>query len=329
MSKFKPKMSIMLSDSDSDSDSNVVVARSIENIRDSMLEYFNSYNEMIIGSMTLGNLFFDIYTALEGNGRYEFIADSCDDSNCVLIKRENPLQHIPISDIYKSKFILPASEVVSCDICIIKSYILLDRDEYNTTTYIQQYLIVLREICLQTYANYLNEIRKLTSVETGINLVVIPQIYKVTKRENKISIYMRKINNIEIKQTQHVFSKWDKIIKSVFNWFEQNNLFHNDTAHRNVYFTIIDKRKKLAIIDFGEAYSNVPSFSTIVQEKDTGYYRDQDFKHFKAWLNGIYPEEFMFDEVQDRGMYGGLKTIKRRIKMIKGRKGRKTRKLYR
>jgi hypothetical protein len=139
---------------------------------------------------------------------------------------------------------------------------------------------------------------------------------------------MEKINEIDIIPTKVFFSKWDKIIKSVFNWFERNNLFHNDTAHRNVYFTIFDKRKKLVIIDFGEAYSNVPYFSTIVQGKETGYYRDQDFKHFKAWLNGKYPEEFNFDEVQDRGMYGGFNATKRKGRK-KRRKGRKTRKLSR
>ena len=327
MSKFKPNISIVLSDTEVDTDlvEAVEFARPIENIRDSMFEYFNSYNEMIIDSMPLSNLFIDIYTALEKNGIYEFIANSCDESECMLLKSGEPLQHIPILDIYKSKFILPKTEVVSCDTCIIKSYTLFNNDEYSTTIYIQQYLIVLREICLQIYANYLNKIRKLTRVEYGINLVVIPQIYKVTKQANKISNYMEKIDIIP---TKVFFSKWDKIIKSVFNWFERNNLFHNDTAHRNVYFTIIDKRKKLAIIDFGEAYSNVPYFSTIVQGKETGYYRDQDFKHFKAWLNGKYPEEFNFDEVQDRGMYGGFNATKRKGRK-KRRKGRKTRKLSR
>ena len=284
--------------------------------------YFRLYHDIRFKSMLLENLFMNVYTSLQSDGIIEFAANANNESECTLLEAFSR-QHTPISDNYTSNFTLPKSRVVLCDVYIIKEYTLINKDE-GIITYIQQYLIVLREICLQIYAKYLNENRHLTELERGQNLVVIPEIYKITKLENTISIYMEKIDNIKIKPTRLNFIKFDTIIKSVFNWFELNNLFHNDTAHRNVYFTSFYKNKnkkllKLAIIDFGEAYLRVPGFSSVVQAKETGYYKNQDLKHFFAWLNGRYPEEFLFDEAQQSGMYGGNKTIKRRSKMFKRR----------
>lgn len=89
--------------------------------------------------------------------------------------------------------------------------------------------------------------------------------------------------------TEDFFNKWNPQINSVFSYLLANNVKHNDTAYRNLYFTGSNiNNLQLAIIDFGEATFPDTETSNLYgrEEQSTGYIKNGDFYDFKDWIDG-------------------------------------------
>jgi hypothetical protein len=115
------------------------------------------------------------------------------------------------------------------------------------------------------------------------------------------------------------YEKWNPIIQSVFQWFELNKLYHHDTAHRNVF---LSSSEKLAVIDFGEAYVELPGMK---QEHKTGfqpkgYLKTQTDDNFNRWFTGAVPT---VDSIGYSDIYGGIKRKKTTTKRRKSKKSKK------
>ena len=180
-------------------------------------------------------------------------------------------------------------------------------------------MLVIKEIVMQLYGDYLNTTRTLTEIENGENLVIIPKIYYLQRVDNTIFVCMEYVS-----QNNHVltFDKWDPIIKSVFSWFEGNKLYHHDTAPRNVF---LSNDNRLAVIDFGEAYFNYSNMDsknqTQTQPQPSGYFKEQTEKTFTNWIEG-HNENPKAHEI-----YGGIKRKKLIKKKTKKRRGKKSKKI--
>ena len=216
----------------------------------------------------------------------------------------------------------------------------------------QSYILVLREICLQYYAYYLNSIRPLNDKEQeygNIKLTIIPKIYKIDIKPSAsdpaskcISIYMEYIQNIEtfsnkeefIREKVIQFELWDSIIKTEFTYFEEHDLFHLDTAHRNIFWTKDDTEddgiEKIVIIDFGEA--NLKNFISLENNpQPSGYLKiESNPAFFENWLNKKsidYTNSIMVDNGGIRNViFGGRITKKFKSKSKSKTKKSKTKK---
>ena len=172
---------------------------------------------------------------------------------------------------------------------------------FTKNDYIQGFIIILCEICLQYYAFYLNNLKPLHSNE-HINLTVIPKLYKIELTNKKINSFSNDAQNLYINIYMEFLERlpdnvkeflfWDPIIKNTFHFFESQHLFHNDTAHRNVYWTKIDDIDKLAIIDFGE--SNL--LLQINNPQPSGYFKKTNEDIFlNYWLKNKIANRFNND----------------------------------
>lgn len=189
---------------------------------------------------------------------------------------------------------------------------------------IERLMLVIREIVMQLYGYYLNSIRPLTETETTVdtNLVIIPKIYYVQRKGDFIFVCMENIPSLQNEAEYLTYEKWNPIIQSVFRWFESQQLYHHDTAHRNVF---LSSSGKLAVIDFGEAYVELPHMK---QEHKTGfqpkgYLKTQTKDDFKRWITDAVPT---VDSIGYSDIYGGMKrkkSIKKKTKKRRGKKGKK------
>ena len=294
---------------------------------DSIVENYFTLHDSIEYSPrgNLGALYRQIYEALNTeHGRIVF------DDQHIELRNMQPIsgkmlasKHKPIFYEFTKSFNLPPIHVKLSEDekFIVKTFTL---DGNTPEIKIEQLMLVIREIVMQLYGYYLNSIRQLTSQETDgghLNLVIIPKIYYVERSGDSIFVCMEYIHPA-IKNIKLTFD-FDPIIKSVFTWFESHQLYHNDTAPRNIYLT---KDNFLAVIDFGEAYiklTNMPYTHTIESQK-TGYLSKQTEKSFRDWLNKVNDD----DPFSHR--FGGNKSIKRKKltkKKTKKRRGKKGKKI--
>ena len=165
----------------------------------------------------------------------------------------------------------------------LKKYNILSEDLYG-----QELLYVTKEIFMQKKAYDLNDKcetykNKKRKINNTINtcLVKIPKIYSYFRIGYDIYIIMDYISLTRIKlpiqnrksstsvstnlnsnsytvnkiNQEEFYNKYNSIITKTFNYFQENGLYHNDSAHRNVYFhqDETDGELYVVIIDFGEA----------------------------------------------------------------------------
>jgi len=184
----------------------------------------------------------------------------------------------------------------------------------NSSHFNDLYVKILKEIVLQIYAYNLIDNSKFKKI------VEVPMVYGVSKSEEEgityINIFMKYLEKIEVTNLKEKWREWNEQIKTIFEYFARNGLYHLDSGYRNVYFTT---EGKLAIIDFGEAKNDEPNNETIFEfGQPSGYpIVDVDLSNFTRWFNG--------EKTSDFGTYGGKRTMRKRKTMRKRRK-RKTRK---
>ena len=218
---------------------------------------------------------------------------------------------------------------------VVKQFLLPDISLVNE--YNECYKYILNELCMQYYAYILNSLRPLSPNELE-NMVVIPKLFGIDIFNNisgcYISIYMEYVNRIEnpvwVLETSNSdndngFDLWDPIIKNVFNYFEEHNLYHHDSGYRNVFWIDNNNKVKLAIIDYGEALL-ANNRTEIPIGQLTGYHSLSDKGHYLLWLR----KRSVIDKylTEDDHIYGGIKKYKtKKHKTKKQRKQRKLKKL--
>jgi hypothetical protein len=227
--------------------------------------------------------------------------------------------HRPVLPDLKDPFQIPPVDVFLTNNkkFIFKKFKLFKQNDEVDIIYIQQLMLVIREIVMQLYGYYLNSNRVLDADEHGKNLVIIPKIYYVERKGNFIFVCME---NIPIHPTEKLtFEKWGPIIKSVFDCFETNNLYHHDTAHRNIF---LSTSGKLAVIDFGEAYVEYDNMDSMnkTESQPNGYFKDQTKETFTNWI------EARNENHKEHEIYGGIKRKKLIRKKTKKRRGKKSKK---
>jgi len=278
-----------------------------------------------LGYTKLGDVYRAIYEALKSTTRINFHHSMNDRHNLnwrkfIEIKKKTS-EHLPIlTELSSENIYLPPIliEISDNSKMIIKSFEISSEDK-NITKHTQQLMLVIKEIVMQLYGDYLNSIRPLTEGEHDNNLVIIPKIYYVQRLENTIFVCMEYVSQNNDVLT---FDKWDPIIKSVFSWFEDNKLYHHDTAPRNIFLTGTQEDPRLAVIDFGEAYfkySNMDSKNQ-TQPQPSGYFKDQDDTTFTNWI------EARNESPKQHEIYGGIKRKKLIRKKTKKRRGKKSKK---
>ena len=228
------------------------------------------------------------------------------------------------------------------NVVVVKQFLLPDISLVNE--YNECYKYIINEACMQYYAYILNSLRPLSPNEVEhmvVNMVVIPKLFGIDIINNisgcYISIYMEYVNRIEnpawvplkgetsISDNDYGFDLWDPIIKNVFNYFEEHNLYHHDSGYRNVFwiddYTDNNNRIKLAIIDYGEALL-ANNRTEIPISQLSGYHSLANKEYYLLWLSkqrgvGIVSEG---DHI-----YGGVNT-KSKIKKSKTKKSKKSKK---
>jgi hypothetical protein len=336
MSKFKKPLALTIFTEEEDKESN----KEPLDINSIVEHYFRLHDNIEYSyprGNNLGSLYRHIYTSLNTEDLKtedkdvkddKFVFDNTHielgDMRSISRKSVNS-KHKPIFYEFTEQFHLPPIRVHLSENnkFIVKTFTL---DGHTPEIKIEQLMLVIREIVMQLYGYYLNSIRPLIPQERGDrdsrseNLVIIPKIYYVQRKKNSISVCMEYIPPAMDRSLTFDF---DPIIKSVFGWFKQHNLHHNDTAPRNIF---LSHDHKLAVIDFGEAYiklRDMPDTHKIEAQK-TGYLDKQDKDTFKYWIKKIEGD----DPLGDR--FGGNKSIKRKKpikKKTKRRRGKKSKKI--
>lgn len=295
----------------------------IINIEDIVNNYFVLNDSIKYYDTNLGSVYRSIYTTFTGENS-KFVFNNIDDIDLTnttqlgSIKQKNS-EHRSILPGLDESFKLPPIkiELTSNQKYIIKTFTLVDGNNEDIL-YIQQLMLVIREICMQLYGYYLNSIRPL---KNGADLVVIPKIYYVQREENSIFVCMEYIPPINEILT---FEKWDLIIKDIFSWFESNKLYHHDTAHRNIYLCGTKEDIRLAVIDFGEAYVNYDNMDNYnkTEAQPSGYFKDQTQETFRLWVDNKIDPNYKSHEIYG----GGIKSIKhKKRKKITKQKSKKNR----
>jgi hypothetical protein len=130
----------------------------------------------------------------------------------------------------------------------------------NNDAYISCIEHILHEVIMQYL--YFN-ISKIITYSEFSELIIIPELYKIKLTQNKdmftVTIFMQYINekskikytNADIKRKPLLLIFMIRMITETFTIFEKFGIYHLDTGHRNVFFITVERRTKLAIIDFG------------------------------------------------------------------------------
>jgi hypothetical protein len=175
-------------------------------------------------------------------------------------------------------------------------------------TSVKEKFSVLYEIVCQQYAYELieadHELKK---------WIVIPKIYEIRwhnlpgDTEKEIEIFMQYIYKIDIVDEWYD-NEWQRRIHVIFKYFQENGLFHLDSAHRNFYFTRSDGNLKLALIDYGQSQISTIRDNSIFTAygQSSGYPSYQRFVNktpeeindmITRWLNGIGVPKVNWDRV--------------------------------
>ena len=307
-----------------------------EQIADFIADFITKTREIIVqnpglddhSDITVGTLFSNIHDELKQNAVYNFetgFEHAIDLNNAQLqgVKQRPHANFLPnkkaylfsTSNIYKRADKKPT---------IIKQYCLAHINDVDA--YVQGYLSIIHEVCMQYYARQL----VMNSIN---NNVVVPQLYGIKLTTARIDdndhtcidIYMEKLpdtnitsDNIETIITPEFFNMWNPIITNTFNNFVDNHLLHLDTASRNVYFATINGIRKLVVIDFGESLLDFEKTILKRPSQATGYKIGgyTDIAEFKKW---VLKQDSAWLSVK----YGGI--VKKRTKRNKRTKHNKRR----
>ena len=306
-----------------------------------------------------------IYNLLITDKQYIFDEENADES--VINDETETISYVNTSKLHKEvinsldPFLKADPSLYKNKNIFIKQYCFINKD-INIDVYIQNFIIILREICLHYYAFYLNSIRPITEEEhkIGQKLTIVPKIYKIeltTKNSDYtcINIFMEYLEKEIIPEERATeilsFDFWDLIIKANFSFFESNGLFHLDTAHRNVFFTLSEGKLNLAIIDYGESdliglVSSLPQPSGYLKttsdsnffykywlknkalsqfsNQTSKYFDDPDDPEFKKTMN-----DYIFGGVINKHIFkkGKSKKTKSKKSIKKSRKSKKSKKV--
>ncbi len=240
----------------------------------------------------LGELFEIICESLLQSDKYTFLQNGKYDDKYKLLKSQRVRKFNGVYNVdYNSTYTIVSSQIyISKNEKIINKNVCLYRRDINA--YAKGFVSIIHEVCCQYYAYNM-----IKNDEYFTNFIKIPKLYKVSIQHNEndvdcISIYMKNLPFYNLHKsdiTTDFFNKWNPRINAVFSYLLANNLKHNDTAYRNLYFTGSNINKlRLAIIDFGEAVFPDTESKDLYgrEEQSTGYVKYGDFNDFKDWIEG-------------------------------------------
>jgi hypothetical protein len=203
----------------------------------------------------------------------------------------------------------------------------------NNDAYISCIEHILHEVIMQYL--YFN-ISKIITYSEFSELIIIPELYKIKLTQNKdmftVTIFMQYINekskikytNADIKRKPLLLIFMIRMITETFTIFEKFGIYHLDTGHRNVFFITVERRTKLAIIDFGtsivEGEQRLPTmdgFPKKLISKNT----DLQQKIFQLWEHTDNKNDYI-DLIMGEEVFGGYKKRKTR-KITKRKKSQK------
>lgn len=236
-------------------------------------------------------------------------------NNLRLVKRKTlakeKTQQIYVTEIPNNYTILDTYYLFDTNTnCFYKMYKVNKDDNYA-------FLSIIREITLYNYALFLK------NNVCNCNDIYIPQLYDYFLKNTKISnheyaeivikyellkivfpiTFTEETNDsnpelIIFDRVQHntfkkaILTEWEKhynSIAKIFDCFELNKLFHNDSHIENVCFIERDGKYKFALIDFGKATLNTPLFSSVkgFAKNDETLSIESKQERFETWINKI------------------------------------------
>ena len=276
--------------------------------------------------ISLGDLFENICESLLHGDKYLFSQKTKDKNEYKLLKSQRVRKFNGVYNVNDNNtYTIESSTIyISKNDTIINKNVCLYREDYKT--YAKAFVSIIHEVCCQYYAYSL-----ISNDEYFSNFIKIPKLYKISIQHNEkdidcISIFMKNLPFYNLHKSdinENFFNKWNSRINSVFSYLLANNLKHNDTAYRNLYFTGLNINSlQLAIIDFGEATFPDTETSNLYgrEEQSTGYVKYGDFHDFKDWIDG---RGNMFLE-----HWGGKLRRNKQTKKNKRNKRNKTNKQY-
>lgn len=235
--------------------------------------------------------------------------------------------------------------------CFYKMYKINKDDNYSL-------LSIIREITLHNYALFLkNKVCNNTDIyipkiydyflkntkinnneyaEIIIKYELLKIVFPISFIENKNapnpeSTIFGFVDKNALDRDQHntfkktILIEWEKhynTIAKLFDCFEQNKLFHNDSHIENVCFIERNGKYSFALIDFGKATLNAPLFSSVkgFAKHDAALSIESKQDRFETWINKT-------GEVWDKiSKYGGKTRKYKKYKINVYRKKDKSKK---